>query len=97
MLCPGLPTGGVRLWSSSFLPASYQGIHIRNDAEEPSELLQDIQNKFITKPEQQRQLELLDKMNKSYLDRVRISAATRSRDRVDGSRFSDADRSARRV
>ena len=82
VLCPGLPTGGVRLWSSSFLPASYQGIHIRNDAEEPSELLQDIQNKFITKPEQQRQLELLDKMNRSYLGRIgyqpRLEAAIES-------------------
>ena len=70
VLCPGHPVGGVRLWSSSFLPTSYQGVHIRNEKEDPSEFVQDIRNRWVTRPQQEKQLELLSKLNDSFLDQI---------------------------
>ena len=66
VLCPGHPVGGVRLWSSSFLSTSYQGVHIRNEKEDPSEFVQDIRNRWVTRPQQEKQLELLSKLNDSF-------------------------------
>lgn len=70
VLCPGNPVGGVRLWSSAFLPSAYQGVHIRNDRDDPSEYVQDLRNGFVTTAQQQRQLELLGQLNSSFLDQI---------------------------
>jgi len=70
VLCPGTPVGAARNWSSSFLPTKFQGAFIRNDAQTPSELIQDIANASYTRDEQRRQLELLDRLDSSFLDRV---------------------------
>ncbi len=70
VLCPGKPVGDVRLWSSAFLPSSYQGVHIRNDRDSPSEYVQDLRNTFVTSSQQERQLELLSKLNSSFLDQM---------------------------
>ena len=70
VLCPGQPTGGSRLWSSSFLPTAHQGALIRNDATTADKLIQDLANKTYTRDEQQRQLELLAKLDGSFLQRV---------------------------
>jgi hypothetical protein len=70
VLCPGKPVGDVRLWSSAFLPSAYQGVHIRNDRDDPSEYVQDLRNTFVSSSQQQRQLELLSKLNGSFLDQM---------------------------
>ena len=70
VLCPGEPVGGSRLWSSAFLPSAYQGAHIRNDAADADKLIQDIANKSYTAEEQRRQLELLDRLDSSFLARA---------------------------
>ena len=70
VLCPGNPVGAARNWSSAFLPTKYQGALIRNDAETPDKLIRDIANASYTLEEQQRQLELLDRLDASFLDRV---------------------------
>lgn len=70
VLCPGHPTGGARLWSSSFLPTAHQGVLIRNDATKPNELIQDIANAAYSPDQQRRQLELLDRLDTGFLDRI---------------------------
>jgi hypothetical protein len=70
VLSPGFPTMGPSLWSSAWLPNSYQGTHIPNNEIDPEKLIESIRNKVLTPAEQQQQLELLDKLNHSYLDRI---------------------------
>jgi len=69
-LCPGYPVMGPVLWSSAFLPNSYQGAYIPNDESDPEKLLRNIRNHTMSPDEQQRQLELLDKLDSHYLDRL---------------------------
>jgi hypothetical protein len=70
VLCPGFPVGGTRLWSSSFLPAVHQGAHLRNNAETVDKLVQNIANKTYSPGEQQRQLDLLAKLDEGFLARA---------------------------
>ena len=65
VLCPsgGPPTGGVPLWNSAFLPAVYQGTRIPNDQTTPDKLIHDIRNSHLTRQQQRRQLDLLDRLN----------------------------------
>ncbi len=68
-LCPGYPVMGPRLWSSGFLPNIHQGIYVPNNERTPEKLLQNIRNEGLTFDEQQRQLGLLDRLNRLYLGR----------------------------
>ncbi|MBI1354292.1 MAG: DUF1501 domain-containing protein [Acidobacteria bacterium] len=70
VLCPGTPTGGPRLWSSAFLPTKYEGAYIKSDAPSPEELIQDLTNKRLGRGQQERQLELLSKLDSSFLART---------------------------
>jgi hypothetical protein len=58
------------LWSSAFLPNSFQGTYIPNDESDPDKLLQNIRNKVLSADEQKRQLALLDKLDSQYLGRL---------------------------
>src|SRR5579872_5766133 len=70
VLCPGLPVVGPQLWTSTFLPAVYQGTYIPNNETEPDKLIQYIRNKDITAGDQRRQLDLLASLNRMQLDRT---------------------------
>lgn len=70
VLCPGLPVLGPQLWSSTFLPAVYQGTYIPNNEKDPEKLIQYIRNKDVDSAAQKRQLELLGKLNRLELDRT---------------------------
>jgi hypothetical protein len=70
VLCPGLPVLGPQLWSSTFLPAVYQGTYIPNNEREPDKLVQFIRNKEVDPPAQRRQLDLLSKLNRLELART---------------------------
>ena len=70
VLCPGYPVMGPVLWSSAFLPNSFQGTYIPNGESDPDKLLQNIRNKVLSADEQQRQLALLDKLDSQYLSRL---------------------------
>ncbi len=70
VLCPGTPVGASRNWSSSFLPTAFQGALIRNNAETPDKVIQNIANSTYTHDQQRRQLDLLDRLDSSFLDRV---------------------------
>jgi uncharacterized protein (DUF1501 family) len=68
-LCPGFPVVGPQLWSSTFLPAIYQGSYINNEEKETDRLIQDIRNKTLTREQQREELDLLGKLNRLQLKR----------------------------
>src|SRR5712691_4147521 len=70
VLCPGYPVLGPQLWDSAFLPSVYQGTYIASGEKEPGKLLQNIRNGRLSSADQERQLALVSKLNRSYLDRL---------------------------
>jgi hypothetical protein len=70
VLCPGFPVLGASLWSSGYMPSIYQGVHIQNGAVEPEKLIQNLRNTELTSEQQKKQLALLDKLNRRYVDRA---------------------------
>lgn len=69
VLCPGFPVMGAQLWSSAFLPNVYQGTYIPNGEREIDKLLQNIRNPELSLTEQEKQLKLLNRLNRLYTDR----------------------------
>ena len=83
VLCPDVPTTvGPPLWNSAFLPAVQQGTFISSKVEradqiigkdfDPKKLIQFIHNKEFAPPEQRREIDLLEK-----LDRLRQAGQPR--------------------
>ena len=70
VLCPGYPTMGAELWSSAFLPPMYQGVYIPNSEKDPLKMVQNIRNKSLSMAEQREQLDLVDKLNRSYFSQI---------------------------
>jgi hypothetical protein len=69
VMCPGLPIIGPQLWTSSFLPAVYQGTYIPNNEKKVDQLVQYIRNKDLAAEDQRRQLDLLAKLNHIEINR----------------------------
>lgn len=67
VLCPGIPVVGPPLWESAFLPAVYQGTHIRMEETDPRKLIRFIENKDADLGRQRQQLDLLAKLNQQHL------------------------------
>src|SRR5579863_9512599 len=67
VLCPGTPIVGPQLWSSTFLPAVYQGTYVPNNETEPEKLIQHIRNKELKPEEQRRQLDLIARLDRLQL------------------------------
>ncbi len=67
VMCPGLPVVGPQLWSSTFLPAVYQGTYIPNNESDPEKLIPFIRNRDLTVAQQRRQLDLLSRLNELNL------------------------------
>ncbi len=70
VLCPGTPIVGPQLWTSSFLPAVYQGTYIPNNEHKPEQLISYIKNKDLTLDDQRRQLNLMSKLNQLEMGRT---------------------------
>ena len=69
-ICPTLGHGGVNAWSSSFLPAHYQGTPIGTstiDADKAK--IPFIQNDLISTRSQRLELDYLEKINRRHLER----------------------------
>jgi hypothetical protein len=64
-----LPVIGPQLWTSSFLPAVYQGTYLANGDSDPEKLIRHLRNHEIGLEEQRRQLDLLGKLNSMGLER----------------------------
>ena len=70
VLCPGYPVLGAQLWDSAFLPSMYQGTYIASGEKDPAKLLPNIRNSKLSLAEQERQLALVGKLNRAYVDRL---------------------------
>ncbi len=70
VLCPGYPVVGPQLWTSAYLPGAYQGAYVRNTEREPEKLVPFLKNPKTSPERQQRQMELLGKLNQTHLDSV---------------------------
>ena len=67
VLCPGLPILGHPLWSSTFLPAVYQGTYLNTQEKSSDKLIQDIRNKTLSREVQREELDLLAAMNRDHM------------------------------
>ncbi len=66
-LSPGLPVVGPQLWSSAFLPGQHQGVEVDTNHTAVDKLIANIRHPRLSGPDQQRQLELLRKLNEAHL------------------------------
>ena len=67
VLCPGVPVVGPPLWNSTFLPAVYQGTHIRTQETDPYKLIDYLRSAATGSAHQRKQLDLLEKLNRQHL------------------------------
>jgi hypothetical protein len=80
VLCPdGLPTQGTQNWRSAFLPGAYQGTRIDTRETRIEKLIENIQNRYSTREEQRRQLDLLSELNRDYQQRRQEDSLLESR------------------
>jgi hypothetical protein len=63
VLCPGLPVVGPQLWSNAFLPGEHQGMSVDTNDTQVDKLVANLSHPHWTTVEQQRQRELLGKLN----------------------------------
>ena len=66
-LCAGVPDVGPQLWSSSFLPAAYQGTYVPADESDPEKMIQHLRSRTGNAAEQRRRVELWRKLNRMEL------------------------------
>ena len=79
-ICPTLAFGGINNWSSSFLPAVYQGTAL-GDASVPSERanVKYIRNARLSRDVQRLQLERLNQLNREHLAQTGPEASLEAR------------------
>ena len=77
VLCPDQPTVvGPPLWSNAFLPAIHQGTYISDKVPriegdfDPQELIPNIRNKATPLEDQRREVDLVEKLNRLYVQRL---------------------------
>ncbi len=58
---------GPALWSNSFLPAQYQAASVITSDMAVEKLVANIHNPYLSRPQQRKQLDLLEKMNEAHL------------------------------
>jgi hypothetical protein len=64
VMCPGgYPIQESQNWQAGFLPGAYQGAYIDTQHTEIDKLIENIENKYVGRPEQRAQLDLLHKLN----------------------------------
>ncbi|MDZ4683776.1 MAG: DUF1501 domain-containing protein [Planctomycetaceae bacterium] len=63
VLCPGLPVVGPQLWSSAFLPGEHQGMSVNTNDTSVDKLVANLQHPQWSRAEQQRQRQLLERLN----------------------------------
>lgn len=69
-MCPGgYPIQESQNWQSGFLPGVFQGTYIDTQHTSIEKLIEHIQNKYTTLPEQRRQLDLLQELNRRHQEK----------------------------
>lgn len=67
VLCPGRPVRFAELWTSSFLPAAFQGTYVNHADLTPSKLIPYLQGDAKTPAAQRHQLDLMQRLNAMHL------------------------------
>lgn len=67
VLCPGLPVVGPQLWNSAFLPGEFQGTSVNTSNMQVDRLIANLNHPRLARPDQQRQLNLLQSINRLHL------------------------------
>ena len=66
-MCPGgYPIQESQNWQSGFLPGVYQGTYIDTKNTKIEQLIENIKNNYVSRPEQRAQLDLLQKLNQQH-------------------------------
>lgn len=66
-ICPTLAHGGVKNWSSAFLPAPFQGTPLGNAAVKAEQAqIEYIKNNFLSRKVQRKQVEFLNDLNRMH-------------------------------
>lgn len=65
-MCPGLPVADVSNWRAAFLPGIYQGTHLDTRKTRVDELVEYIGNASVSRRDQRRQLDLLERLNRRH-------------------------------
>lgn len=68
VLCPGRPVVGPQLWSNSFLPGEHQGMAVNTSDMNVNRLVADLKHPALSREQQQRQLHLLNALNRMHRD-----------------------------
>jgi hypothetical protein len=67
-MCPGgYPIQETQNWQSAFLPGVYQGTYIDTRNVTLERLIENIRNRSVSRPDQRRQLDLLQELNRRHL------------------------------
>jgi hypothetical protein len=75
----GLPQGGSTNYGASFLPGVYQGTSINMQAANVQQMIQNIRNPYVGRPEQRRQIGLVDQLDEIQAKSMQRDAALESR------------------
>ncbi len=75
----GLPPGGSSNYQSAFLPGVYQGTSINTSAPSVPQMIQNIRNVYVGKPEQRRQLDFIHQLNELHAQNLQRDAALETR------------------
>ena len=66
-MCPGgYPIQESQNWQNGFLPGVYQGTYINTEFTKLEKLIEHIQNRYTSQPEQRAQLDLLQQLNERH-------------------------------
>ena len=69
-MCPGgYPIQESQNWQAGFLPGIFQGTHIDTKSTQIEKLIENIRNSRVSRTEQRRQLDLLEKLNRKHLEK----------------------------
>jgi hypothetical protein len=66
VLAPRRPVVGPQLWSNSFLPGAHQGVAVDTSDLAVERLMANLRHPYLSRGEQQRQLELLQALNRLH-------------------------------
>ncbi len=79
-ICPTLAHGGVKNWGAAFLPAYYQGTPLGNASLSSTQArVRYINNEHLSRSRQQRELQILEQLNREHLQRSGPDAALEAR------------------
>ncbi|HAM72166.1 MAG TPA: DUF1501 domain-containing protein, partial [Verrucomicrobiales bacterium] len=79
-MCPGgYPIQESQNWQSGFLPGVYQGTYINTEHTRIEKLIEHIQNNSVSLPDQRRQIDLLQRLNRRHQEHRRQDSQIEAR------------------